>query len=148
MKLEGTWSIVADRVCVWEVLTDANAVAECIPGCESMEPSGDDNDTYDATLSIGVGPVKGTYVGKVAMTDKVPPEQYKLIVKGESRVGFVKGEGLIKLAEDGECTVVTVDGDVQIGGTLASVGSRLIGVTAKMLMNKFFGAIEAKVKVA
>ena len=146
MKLEGTWSIVADRLRVWEVLTDANVVAECIPGCEGMEPSGDD--TYDATLSIRVGPVKGTYVGKVAMTDKVPPEQYKLVVEGESRVGFVKGEGLIKLAEDGECTVLTVDGDVQIGGTLASVGSRLIGVTAKMMMNKFFGAIEAKVKVA
>jgi carbon monoxide dehydrogenase subunit G len=54
------------------------------------------------------------------------------------RIGFVKGEGLLKLwpAEGG--TEVSYEGDAQVGGTIAAVGQRLIDGTAKMMIKRFF----------
>lgn len=144
MKVQGSWNFEANREVVWQTLTDPNAVAQCIPGCEKMEQTGED--TYTAVLAVGVGSVKGRYNGTILLTDKQFPDRYRLIVEGKSPVGFVKGSGIITLqeAENGR-TQVSIDGDVQVGGTIASVGSRLIQATANMLLNRFFEAMRQQV---
>lgn len=136
MKVEGNWTYLAEKERVWDCLTNPEFVRQCIPGCEKMEPT--DEDSYLATLSVSVGSVKGAYVGRVVMTDKRYPQKYRLIVEGNSKVGFVKGEGWISLEEQNGFTQVDLQGEVQVGGTLASVGQRLIHTTAHLLINRFF----------
>lgn len=143
MKVQGQWEFSAKREMVWKTLTDPDIVAQCIPGCERMELAGED--TYTAVLAIGIGSVKGRYTGKITMADKEFPVRYRLIIEGSSSVGFVKGEGSITLQEtdDGK-TIVTLEGEAQVGGTIATVGSRLIQATANMLINRFFTTMRQK----
>lgn len=136
MKVAGNWIYSAERERVWGCLTNPEFIRQCIPGCEKMEPT--DEGIYTATLSLSVGSVKGSYVGRVVMVDKQYPQRYRLLVEGNSKVGFVKGEGWISLEEQNGCTQVDLQGEVQVGGTLASVGQRLIHTTAHLLINRFF----------
>ena len=71
-----------------------------------------------------------------------------MIVEGAGKVGFLKGEGLINLnpsAAGG--TDLTYDGDVQVGGTIAAVGQRMIDTTAKMMIRKFFDKFVDEVRI-
>ncbi len=142
--MQGQWQFEAERELVWQTLTDPNIVAQCIPGCEKMELTGDD--TYLATMAVGVGSVKGRFTATIRLTDQQFPERYRLIVEAKSPVGFVKGDGIIALQEipEGQ-TQVSIEGEVQIGGTLASVGSRLLQAAANAQLNHFFEAMRHQV---
>ena len=91
MKVEGTFTIKAGKDRVWELMQDPDVLAACIPGCEKLEPSGED--TFAATLNVGVAGIKGRYQGTVAVADRDPPNGYRMIVEGKGGPGFVKGEG-------------------------------------------------------
>ena len=137
MKVEGTFTIKADKDRVWALLQDPDVLAVCIPGCEKLEPTGDD--TFAATLNVGVAGIKGRYQGTVAVADRDPPHGYRMIVEGSGGPGFVKGEGTFSLAEKKPgVTTIHVAGDAQAGGTLARVGQRLMLQAAKLLMKQFF----------
>jgi hypothetical protein len=43
---------------------------------------------------------------------------------------------------------VVYEGDVQIGGTIAAVGQRMLSGAATMMTGQFFAAIEAEAKAA
>lgn len=142
--MQGQWQFEAEREFVWQALTDPSLVAQCIPNCEKMEPTGDD--TYLATMVVGIGSVKGRFTATIRLTDQQFPERYRLIVEAKSPIGFVKGDGLIALQEVAEGqTQVSIDGEVQVGGTLASIGSRVIAAAANAQLNHFFEAMRQQV---
>ena len=72
------------------------------------------------------------------------PEHYKMLVDGKGSTGFVKGTGALDLVEQGDETAINYSGDVSVGGTIASVGQRLILTSAKMMTAQFFAALEAE----
>src|SRR5205085_3691400 len=120
MKIEGAHEISAPRQRVWEAFLDPERLRQAIPGCERLEALG--NDEYKATMKVGVAAVKGTFEGKVRLSDKKPPESYKLAVEGTGAPGFIRGETIISLAEAGSGTRVSFTADVQVGGLIAGVG--------------------------
>src|SRR6266702_6508054 len=138
MKIEGSADILAARDKVWAAFLDPTILAQALPGCEKLEAIGPNE--YKATMKVGVGGVKGTFEGKVKITEQKPPESYKLAVEGSGGPGFVRGETVITLsdAEDGG-TRVAYNADVQVGGLIASVGQRMLGGVSKMMADKFFG---------
>jgi carbon monoxide dehydrogenase subunit G len=87
---------------------------------------------------MALAAVSGAFEGKVRITDTTPPSSFRMDVEGTGKIGFVKGGGLLTLKPADEGTEVTFDGDVQVGGTIAAVGQRLIDTTAKMMIKKFF----------
>ena len=138
MKLEGSYEVPAPRQTVWDAFLDPARLKQAIPGCEKLEAIGPDE--YKATMKVGVGGVKGTFEGKVKITEKKPPESYKLAVEGTGGPGFVRGETVITLSDaEGGGTRVAYSADVQVGGLIASVGQRMLGGVAKMMADKFFG---------
>lgn len=145
MKLEGSYTLKASRQRVWSLLVDPQVLARCMPGCEKIEPSAEPN-SYDMTLTIGIGAIKGTYSGKIKLEDMQSPSHYKMIVEGKGSPGFVKGEGELDLTEADGTTTISYRGDIQIGGMLASVGQRMIQSSSKMIVGQFFTAIEAEAK--
>lgn len=140
MKIEGNQTLKGKPQRVWEVITNPDILAKCIPGCEKLEKT--EEDTYTATLTMGIGSVKGTYTGQVKLADKQPYSSYKMIVEGKGKPGFVKGEGVLNLQEQDGNTRVAYQGDVQVGGTIASVGQRMVQGTAKMIIGQFFTALD------
>jgi len=123
-------------------------LARAIPGCESLEKIGPDE--YRMKMKVLVAALSGQVEGKVRIADQAPPTSFRLVVEGSGRVGFLKGDGLLKLSPVAEVrvlspappetplTIVSYEGDAQVGGTMAAVGQRLIDGTAKMMIKKFF----------
>ncbi|HEY4676603.1 MAG TPA: carbon monoxide dehydrogenase subunit G [Candidatus Angelobacter sp.] len=142
MKIEGTQKIGAPRDRIFAALVDPAILQKCIPGCEQMEKTGDNQ--YKAKLTAGVGPVKGIFTATISLQEIVAPEHYKLVVEGKGQPGFVKGSGELNLRDDGGATEIQYTGDVNVGGLIASVGQRMIQATANMLTGRFFKVLEAE----
>jgi len=143
MIVDGAHRFDAPRDRVWAAFTDPAVLARATPGCERLDPIGPDE--FEATLSVGVAAVKGTYQGRLAITDKRPPEGYTLWVEGSGRPGFVKGEGRLTLTEQDGSTLASIRAEAQVGGLIAAVGQRLIGAAGRMLMAQFFSALDAEI---
>lgn len=146
MKLEGTHELRAARERVYAALLDPAVLARCIPGCERLEATGEH--AYAATLRTGVGAIKGLFNGNVRLEDMRPPEHYRIVVDGKGQPGFLKGAGDLDLSEHEGVTVIKYTGDVQVGGTIAGVGQRMIQGAAKMMAAQFFTALEAEAQAA
>ncbi|MBM3959582.1 MAG: carbon monoxide dehydrogenase subunit G [SAR202 cluster bacterium] len=145
LKIEGSYEIKAARERVWDLLNDVDVLRDCIPGCESLTPAGPD--TFEAELSVGIGMIRGSYSGRVRISDRKKPGSYRLEIEGEGPGGFIKGDATITLQATGESvTTVTVDGDGEVGGMLARVGQRLIGQASKSLMKQFFDCAGKKAR--
>ena len=136
MKLEGSYNIPAPRDRVWQALLDPEQISKAIPGCEKLEAIGPDE--YKATMKVGVAAVKGTFEGKVRLSEKAPPTRYKMAVEGSGSPGFVRGEAAMELTEIEGGTRVAYTADVQVGGLIAGVGQRMLGGVAKMTVDQFF----------
>ena len=142
MKVSGNYTFNAPVQKVWDVLTDPSVLSGCIPGCSGLEPLGENE--YQASLLVGIGPVRGNYNAKVAIRDMVPHDSYRLVVEGNGPSGFASGEATIRLSARGDQTIVAVDSDAQVGGTVARVGQRLMGSVAKMMMDQLFSCLREK----
>jgi carbon monoxide dehydrogenase subunit G len=141
MKVEGRFIFPAPVQSVWDLLTDPQSLQACTPGCKRLTEIGADE--FEATMEIGIGPIKGTFHGKIRMKEKNPPSGYKLIVEGSGAAGFVRGEGTLTLEqEESDKTAVLVSGDGQVGGVMAGVGQRLMEGVAKQLMGQFFKCMQ------
>ena len=144
MKVEGSHELHAKPERVFETLIDPAVLQRCIPGCERLEKTGENS--YSATLRTGVGSIKGLFVGNVRLEDLKPPSHFRIVVDGKGQPGFLKGAGDIQLEERDGLTIVSYDGEAQVGGTIASVGQRMLQGAVKMMASQFFTAIEAEAK--
>jgi carbon monoxide dehydrogenase subunit G len=142
MDIAGSYTFDAPPERVWDLLMDPAVISSCIPGCDAFEPDGDDR--YRATITVGVAAITGTYSGTVAIADKVPHSAYRLMVEGQGRPGFVKGNVTVTLRANGAQTTVDVAGTVQTGGAIARLGQRLIGGVSKMMQDRFFACLQGK----
>jgi uncharacterized protein len=146
MKLEGSHELRAPRAQVYAALLDREVLLRCLPGCERLEQIGEHE--YAATMRAGVGAIKGVFQGHVRLADMRPPEHYRIVVDGKGQPGFLKGTGDLDLTEHDGVTLIKYMGDVQVGGTIASVGQRMIQGAAKMMAAQFFTALEAEAQAA
>ena len=142
MQIEGTQELRARRERVYAALIDPEILRRCIPGCESLELIGEL--TYAATLKAGVGSIKGAFKGTVRLEEMRPPEHYRIVVEGKGIVGFAKGSANFDLLDQGGSTMIKYWGELQVGGTIAGVGQRMIQGAAKMMAGRFFTALEAE----
>ncbi len=129
MKVEGTYRISAPAAKVWQKLMDPEVLRRSMPGCEKLEPDGENS--YRAVMKAGVGPVKGTFNSQITLSDIRPQAGYTLLSKAKAPVGFVEGSGRVDLVEMGGETIIHFLGEVKVGGMLASVGGRLVEAAAQ-----------------
>jgi len=136
LKICGSHSVPANRQRTYELLQDPAVLAKCMPGTDHLDKVAEDE--YEMKMKMAIASIGGLFTGKIRLADQNPPQSFRLIVEGTGKIGFLKGEGLLNLEQQGESTEVAYDGDVQVGGTIASVGQRLIDTTSKMIIKKFF----------
>jgi hypothetical protein len=146
MKIEGQHVIPAPRERVWTALNDPATLTKATPGLKALKPTGPD--TYDAAIELAVGPVKGSYAGKVRITDKAEPDKMTITVEGGGKPGTIRATGALTLEATGDSTTVKYVGDAQVTGVLMSVGSRLIPGVAKQMAGEFFKALAREVAKA
>ena len=140
MELAGEHTFNAPRETVWKLLLDPDVLKATLPGCEKLEEVGEDE--YVATMKIGISFIKGTFSGKVKISDKYEPESYTMAVEGSGPQGQVSGVGTLQLIEQGDTTLVKYQGDANVRGSLARVGARMIQPAAKTIVGQFFDRME------
>ena len=141
MELTGQHTFNVPREKVWQFLLDPDVLKASLPGCEKLEAVGEDE--YVATMKIGISFIKGTFSGKVKITDKIAPESYKMAVEGSGPQGQVSGVGTLELIDEGgTATIVKYRGDANVRGALARVGARMIQPAAKTIVGQFFEKME------
>jgi carbon monoxide dehydrogenase subunit G len=146
MQLEGTHTFRAPRDQVWTVMLDPEQLAGCLPGGQDFRALG--NDSYEVTLNVKVGPVTGAFKSRIQLADIEEPNSYRLLVEGSGSPGAVKGAGTLTFGDAPEGTLVSYKGDVQVTGTVARVGQRLLPGVAKMMVGRFFECMDGKVGLA
>jgi len=146
MKISGSHSLPVAQERLYQVLQDPGILARCMPGCDRLEKVGED--LYQMKMKMIIASISGLFDGTVRLAGQNPHTSFKLIVEGSGKIGFVKGEGLLSLSSNEQGTHVSYDGDVHVGGTIASVGQRLIDVTSKMLIKRFFTKLATEVSSA
>ena len=135
MKLSGEYTFDGTREEVWSSLRDPEVLASALPGTKNLTKVSETE--YEAEMNVRVGPVVGTFTGRFIISNESPPESYTLTVEGTGKAGFLKGIGDIKMLEQGgDQTLMEYEGEVQIGGKVASVGQRLLDMTSKSFIKK------------
>ena len=144
MRVQGNYTFDADVRTVWDALLSPDTLASCIPGCDSIAPTGENS--YEIELTVRVAAVRGAYKGKVSVENLKPLESYTMVVSGSGRGGTVRGSGDLSFSESDGKTTVSISGDTQVTGVVARVGQRLLGGASRMMMNQFFDCLRSKIE--
>ncbi len=140
MDISGSYTLNAPREQVWNALRDPGALKRAIPGCESLEQTGDN--AYTVRLNVGVAGVKGIYNGSLHVLDAQAPETYHLVMDGTGARGILHSDGVLRLeAQATETTVVHYAGQAQLGGAIASVGPLVATGAANRLIKEYFSRL-------
>jgi len=99
---------------------------------------------YHMKMKMLLASMSGLFDCKVRIADPNPFTSFRLVVEGSGKIGFMKGDGLLTLTPGDGGTNVTYEGSVEIGGTIAAVGQRLLDTTSRMLIRRFFEKLNAE----
>jgi len=137
MELTNSRTVPASIETTWAALNDPETLKACIPGCESIERTGENE--LKAAVTARVGPVSARFMGLLRLSDIVPSKSYTIRFEGQGgAAGFANGEARVALAAQDGGTRIDYTAKAQVGGKLAQVGSRLIDGAAAKLADDFF----------
>ena len=137
MKLTGSHKLNVKKEIVWRALNNPDILKKCLPGCESFEK--ESNTVFNATATNQIGPMNATFSGTVTLSNINENQSYTISGEGQSSAGFANGSADVKLEEVDGSTTLTYDVNVNVGGKVAQLGSRLIDGVAKKMSDYFFG---------
>ena len=137
MKLVGSYKLKVKKEIVWNALNDPEILKKCIPGCDSFER--ENNNTFNASATNQIGPMNATFSGNVKLSNIEENVSYTLSGEGQSSVGFANGSANVKLTETNGVTTLTYEVNIDVGGKIAQLGSRLIDGVGKKMSDYFFG---------
>ncbi len=140
MKLEGEHVFNGPREDVWDMFYDPAILASAVPGMDKLDIVAENE--YEGIMNVRIGPVSGKFSGKLTLSDIVAPESLTLTVDGRGAPGFAKGVGRVKFEDADGKTLMKYEGDVNIGGALASVGQRMIDSVAKSMIRTAFETLD------
>ena len=137
MKLSGSYKLNIKKERVWKALNDPNILKQCIPGCENFDK--ESSTVFNATATNQIGPMNATFSGTVTLSNIKENVSYTISGEGQSSVGFAKGNADIELIEEDNITTLLYKVNVDVGGKIAQLGSRLISGVGKKMSDYFFG---------
>jgi carbon monoxide dehydrogenase subunit G len=141
VKIEGEYLFKGLRQDVWEIVLDPEVLATALPGTKSLDKVGENE--YQGEMNVRVGPVAGLFSGRLVVSNEVPPESFTMTVEGRGGPGFLNGSGNVILNDQGDgTTMMKYEGDVNIGGRLASVGQRLLDTASKSIIRQGLEALD------
>ena len=147
MEMSAEQVIPASQQQTWDALNDPAMLKQCVPGCESIDPIGDNQ--YQVLMVARVGPVSAKFKGKLTLSDIKPPQSYAIAFEGQGGpAGFAKGGAKVALSTEGMTTRLAYDVKASVGGKLAQIGSRLIDAAAKKVADDFFRNFNERMSAA
>ena len=146
MELNNEFTVPVPVERAWEVLTDVELIAPCLPGAQLQEVEGDE---YRGIVKVKVGPITAQYKGAATFQEQDEAAR-KLVLKAEGR--DTRGQGsasaliTVTMAEQSGSTHVNVDTDLTIKGKVAQFGRGMIADVSAKLMGEFVQCLEGKLE--
>ena len=146
LNMDGEYVLAADRETVWAKLNDPDVLKACIPGCEELTITGENQ--FHAAAKVKIGPVSARFKGSVQLLNLDPPNSYRISGQGDGGIaGFAKGGAHVQLSDvEGGQTRLNYTVEAEVGGKIAQLGSRLVASVAKKNADAFFASFAAAVQ--
>ncbi len=144
MKLRGEGFIQAPVERVWQYLHDPAVLREITPFVRQLEQV--EGSTYTTESEVKVGPIRGTFRGKLRIEDIEPLKEFVVILEQGSTMGNSTVQMRIRLVEEDDGTRIEYEGDARMSGLLARMGQRLIGSTVKKVAGEFFTNLQHRLQ--
>lgn len=137
MEMQGSRQLAITQQQAWDALNDPAVLKTSIPGCDKVEPTGENR--YSIGMALKIGPVAAKFTGKIALSDINPPQSYTISFEGQGGpAGFGKGSAKVQLTPNGRGTELGYSVQASVGGKIAQLGQRLIDGAAKSIAEDFF----------
>ena len=145
MDMQGIRQLAITQQQAWDALNDPAVLKACIPGCDKVEPSGDNQ--YSIGMALKIGPVSAKFSGKITLSDINPPVSYKINFEGQGGpAGFGKGDSAVALTPNADGCELAYTVHASVGGKIAQLGQRLIDGAAKSMAEDFFKRFEVEMQ--
>lgn len=147
MDMQGNRQLAITQQQAWDALNNPDVLKACIPGCDKVEPTGENQ--YAIAMSVKIGPVAAKFAGKITLADIVAPESYSINFEGQGgAAGFGKGNSAVKLVPNGNGCELQYTVHASVGGKIAQLGQRLIDGVAKSMAEDFFKRFDEAMQAA
>ncbi|WP_026119596.1 SRPBCC family protein [Nocardiopsis ganjiahuensis] len=148
MRIDNEFTVDAPVERVWDLLTDVEAIAPCMPGARlTGVESGPDGDVYSGTVRVKVGPVAAAYEGTAWFVGQ-DARNRRAVIEAKGRAGRGGGNAsasvTLELREEGGGTAVSVGTDLRITGKLAQLGGGMVKDVSERLLGQFVECLEGK----
>lgn len=145
MELNNEFRVAVPAAKTWEVLTDVERVAPCLPGATLLSVDGDQ---FTGAVKVKVGPITVSYKGNAAFLEKDPATQ-RVVLKANGKETRGNGNAAAvvtaQLKDEGDATSVLITTDLTISGKAAQFGRGVLGEVAGSLIAQFAKALEADI---
>jgi carbon-monoxide dehydrogenase large subunit len=142
LVVSGTYELPGAAADVYKLLLDPSVLASVMPGTQKLERHGD---VYLGSLKVGIGPMSAVKFDlTVTLTEQSPPESYAMRVEAKGTLGFVNGMAHVKLAPGSAPNTTRMDyrAELQLGGTVAAVGQRMLDSVSKVMSAQGLKALD------
>jgi uncharacterized protein len=147
MDFTGSVEIEAPRSAVWDLLLDFEQLAQCGPGVQSIERL--DETHARVRAKIGVAFMTMGFTIDLELVEVEAPERAVIRATGEAPGNQVEANGRMRLSGPAEGpTTMSYEASVELLGSLAGVGSRMIEGTASKLIDQTFECLRARLAPA
>ena len=137
MEMQATRALGVTQQQAWQALNDPEVLKLCIPGCDKVEATADNE--YDIGMALRIGPVSAKFKGHISLSDIVPPASYRISFEGQGGpAGFGKGQAQVQLTPTASGCELAYSVSASVGGKVAQLGQRLIDGAARSLAEDFF----------
>jgi len=144
MELTNEFKVGVPVERTWEVLTDVELIAPCMPGAQLQEIEGEE---YRGVVKVKVGPITAQYKGAARFLEK-DEAGHKVVLRAEGRE--TRGQGnanatiTATMTPESDGTQVTVVTDLTITGRVAQFGRGVMADVSSKLLGQFVDCLESK----
>ncbi|MEV0672278.1 SRPBCC family protein [Mycobacterium sp. NPDC050441] len=144
MELNNEFRVAVPAAKTWEVLTDVERVAPCLPGATLLSVDGDD---FTGAVKVKVGPITVSYKGDATFQEKdATAQRVVLKANGKETRGNGTASAIVtaQLKDEGDATLVVVTTDLAISGKAAQFGRGVLADVSGSLIDQFAKSLEAE----
>ena len=138
MKFHHSLSTNLTKNALWELLSDFENIARCLPGVEDVQQI--DFLTYKGIVGIRIGPMRFSFSGQIEIDETIPDGIMTFRAEGQDRK---IGAGVRVVIETSVSELVLsksellVSADIQFSGRLAQFGQPLIKRKSDLMFEEF-----------
>jgi carbon monoxide dehydrogenase subunit G len=150
MEIHEEVELSASPASAWAVISDPYAVVDCVPGVAILGRN--DDGTYDITLAVKFGPARIAFKGRVTMVLDEAARRGRVTALGIDSIGGTRARAAMTFevaprspgSPGSPGSMVSMRGDVEISGRLASVIEGGAGIVVKRTSAEFAERLAAR----